>query len=133
MFKDGDGKVCYMAAAPTKSEGNYTYRDDVFLTVTHRPKDKSYDVVSLAVGYNYKKGSKPTMRIDNEKALDLSPVADMAWLKDNKTDKNAVQSMIKSSNVIARGESVRGTKITDTFSLKGFTKAYEEINKACGR
>ena len=133
MFKDSEGKVCYMAAMPKESEGKYTYRDDVFLTITHRPKDKSYDVVSLAAGFTYKKGSKPTLRIDNEKALPLYPVADMAWLENGQTDSKAVQSMIKSSNAIARGESVRGTKIVDTFSLKGFTKAYDAINKACGR
>ncbi len=57
----------------------------------------------------------------------------MAWVKDAANDKKLVQDMIKGSEAIAYGQSRRGTKITDTFSLKGFTKAYEAINEACGK
>lgn len=132
-FQETDGKVCYMAAEPAKSAGKYTYRGDVFLSVTHRPNDKSYDVVSIQAGFTYKKGTKPTLRVDNHKTVNLEAVKDMAWVKEAVTDKKLVQDMIKGSNAIAYGQSVRGTKITDTFSLKGFTKAYEAINEACGR
>ena len=31
-----------------------------------------------------------------------------------------------------RGMSSRGTKTTDEFSLKGFTKAYAAMNQKCG-
>lgn len=132
-FQGTDGKVCYMAAEPAKSVGKYTYRDDVFLSVTHRPTDKTYDVVSIQAGFTYKKGTKPTIRIDNRKAINLEAVKDMAWVKESKTDKQLVQDMIKGGEAIAYGQSQRGTKITDTFSLKGFTKAYEAINEACGK
>lgn len=132
-FQGTDGKVCYMAAEPTKSVGKYTYRDDVFLSVTHRPHDKTLDVVSIQAGYTYKKGVKPTIRIDNNKTVALQAVKDMAWAKEASFDKKLVQDMIKGSNAVVYGQSQRGTKITDTFSLKGFTKAYEVINEACGR
>lgn len=133
MFKDSDGKVCYMAAQPTQSQGKYTYRDDAFLTITHRPSDKTYDVVSMTAGFTYKKGSKPNIRIDKKKAVTLSPMSDTAWAKDSKTDRELVQSMIAGSNAYLNGVSARGTNITDTFSLKGFSKAYQAINEACGR
>lgn len=132
-FQETDGKVCYMAAEPTKSAGKYTYRGDVFLSVTHRPNDKSYDVVSIQAGFTYKKGTKPTLRVDNRKTVNLEAVKDMAWVKEAAIDKKLVQDMIKGGEAVAYGQSVRGTKITDTFSLKGFTKAYEAINEACGR
>ncbi len=132
-FDDVDGKVCYMAAEPTESKGKYTSRDDVFLMITHRPSDKSYDVVSMTAGFTYQKGSKPNIRIDKKKAVTLMPVADMAWAKDAKTDAQLVKDMIAGSNAYLNGTSKRGTKITDTFSLKGFSKAYQAINQACGR
>lgn len=133
MFKDSDGIVCYMAAQPIDSQGKYTYRDDAFLTITHRPQEQSYDVVSMTAGFTYKKGSTPNIRVDKKKAVTLTPMADMAWAKDSQTDQALVKSMISGSNAYVNGVSARGTHITDTFSLKGFTKAYEAINKACGR
>lgn len=132
-FQGTDGKVCYMADEPAKSVGKYTYRDDVFLSVTHRPNDKTFDVVSMQAGFTYKKGTKPTLRVDNHKAVNLEAVKDMAWVKEATSDKKLVQDMIQGGEAIAYGQSQRGTKITDTFSLKGFTKAYETINEACGR
>ncbi len=132
-FHDGTGKVCYMATQPTESKGKYTYRDDIFLTITHRPAEKSYDVVSMTAGFTYQKGSKPNIRIDKKKAVTLMPVANMAWAKDTETDKQLVEAMIAGSNAYLNGTSKRGTKITDTFSLKGFSKAYNAINEACGR
>src|SRR3546814_11545879 len=46
-FMENGNKVCYMASKPTKEEGQYTSRGDVFLLVTHRPGDNSSDVVSI--------------------------------------------------------------------------------------
>ncbi|MBR5129738.1 MAG: invasion associated locus B family protein [Alphaproteobacteria bacterium] len=133
VFHDGTGKVCYMAAQPIESKGKYTSRDDVFLTITHRSAEKTYDVVSMTAGFTYQKSSKPSIRIDKKKAITLIPVADMAWAKDDKTDAALVKDMIAGSNAYVNGTSKRGTKITDTFSLKGFSKAYNAINEACGR
>ena len=133
VFQDGTGKVCYMAAEPIESKGKYTSRDDVFLTITHRPAEKTYDVISMTAGFTYQKGSKPNIRIDNKKAITLMPVEDMAWAKDDKTDAALVKDMVAGSNAYVNGTSKRGTKITDTFSLKGFSKAYNAINEACGR
>lgn len=133
VFQDEAGKVCYMAAEPKQSKGKYTKRDDVFLTITHRPAEKTYDVVSMTAGFTYQKGSKPNIRIDNKKAVTLMPVEDMSWAKDEKTDATLVKDMIAGSNAYVNGTSQRGTKILDTFSLKGFSKAYNAMNGACGR
>ena len=40
--------------------------------------------------------------------------------------------MKKGNRMVVKGTSSRGTLTTDTFSLKGFTKAYGAIGKACG-
>ncbi len=130
---EGTEKVCYMATEPKKSTGKYSKRDDVFLLVTHRPSANSYDVVSIETGFTYQAGSKPSFRIDNQKAINMAVDNDRAWFPDNATDTKVIPELIKGSNVIVKAKSKRGTAITDTYSLKGFSKAYSAIQKACGR
>ena len=132
VFEDAKGKTCYMATEPIKSIGKYKVRDDVFLFVTHHPAEKTFDVVNVMAGYTYKKSSKPQLSIDDNKAETLAIHADTAWSKDSKTDEKLVAQMKKGSSATLKGTSARGTLTTDTFSLKGFSKAYNEIQKACG-
>ena len=90
-------------------------------------------MVNVSAGYTYKKSSKPTFSVDNKKATNLVVSNDTAWAKDADTDAKLVAAMKKGSNAVLKGTSARGTVTTDTFSLKGFGKAYQAINKACGR
>ena len=130
-YDDGNGKICYIASEPTKSSGKYSKRDDVFLMVTHRPSEKAFNVVNTVAGYTYKKGSKPTITIDKKKAITLATHEDTAWAKETKTDKTLVEQMKAGSTAVLKGTSKRGTLTTDTFSLKGFSKAYQKIDEAC--
>lgn len=132
-YNDGTDHVCYMAASPSKSQGKYTRRDDVYLIVTHRPNNQTYDVVNVVAGYTYKTTSKPQLTIDANKPIELKRHEDKAWAKDAETDAKLVDEMKKGNRAVLLGTSARGTKTTDTFSLKGFSKAYDAINKACGR
>ena len=133
VYQGAEGKICYMAAEPEKSVGKYKKRDDVFLRITHRPADKTFDVVSFVAGYTYKKTSKPTLTVDKKSAVSLVPYEDTAWAKDTKTDQQLVAYMKAGTSAVLRGTSKRGTAITDTFSLKGFSKAYREISEACNQ
>ena len=133
LYRDQNGKVCYMASEPTKSVGKYKQRDDVFLFVTHHPSEKTYDVVNVMAGYTYQVGFSPTLTVDKNQGISVTAHADTAWTKDTKTDLRLVQQMKKGSTAILRGKSKRGTLTTDTFSLKGFSKAYRDIQKACDR
>ncbi len=133
VYQAEDGKICYMSTEPEKSVGKYKKRDDVFLTITHRPADQSFDVVNAVAGYTYKKGSKPTLTVDKKAAIALRTQADAAWAKNADTDKKLVTQMKAGSEAVLRGISKRGTVTTDTFSLKGFSKAYRTISEACGQ
>lgn len=130
---ESGSKICYMAARPTSSKGKYTRRGDVFLTVTHRPADKAYDVVSFVAGYIYLKGEKPTITIDKQKSISMFSKSEGAWVEKSETDRMLVSQMRKGGQAVIKGRSFRKTRTTDTFSLKGFSKAYQMINKACGR
>lgn len=127
-----DGKpACYMASQPKKAEGNYKKRGDVFAIVTHRPKEKRRDEVSIVAGYKYAKDSWVEVAV-GKKTFKLFTQDDGAWAPDKDSDAKLVKAMIKGSKMIVSGTSARGTKTKDTYSLSGFTKAYEAIGKACG-
>ena len=131
-FVEKAGKVCYIASIPQKDEGNYTRRGDIFAIVTHRPEEKSFDVVSFVAGYTYKSGSSVEVRIGSNR-FTLFTHNDTAWAKNTVTDKEIVNAMVKGVRMIVKGTSSRGTETTDTYSLVGFTNAVEAINQACNR
>ncbi len=129
--KEGGKKVCYMASAPEKAEGKYKKRDDPYVLVTHRPAEKSIGVVSVRAGYTYKKDSEVELNIDGQR-FTLFTDAGGAWARDTKTDRALVRAMKGGLSMIIAGISGRGTLTTDTYSLNGFTAAYNAITKACG-
>lgn len=129
--QDDKGKVCYISSQPIKSAGKYTKRDDVFLMVAHRPADKVFNEINVVAGYTYQKGGKPTFSVDNKKAVFLTTQDNTAWAKDAKADATLVAQMKAGSKGVLKGKSKRGTATTDTFSFKGFSKAYQAINEAC--
>ncbi len=128
---EGGKKVCYMASAPEKAEGKYRKRDDPYVLVTRRPAEKSVGVFSVRAGYTYKKGSEVEVNIDGQRFL-LFTDAGRAWAYESKVDGVLVRAMKGGLTMIVAGISTRGTLTTDTYSLKGFTAAYNAITKACG-
>lgn len=131
-FAEGGNKVCFMASQPTKSAGNYQRRGEVFALITHRPSEKSFDVFSFVAGYTYKAGSDVQLSIGNNKYT-LFTQGDTAWAYDSERDRAIANAIRSGSNLVVTGHSSRGTKTTDTFSLRGSTAAHQAMNKACGR
>ena len=125
------GKICFLYSEPTKKRGNYTRRGDVFVQVTHRPKENIRDVVSFTAGYTFKNDSDVEVEIGDAK-YDLFTDNDAAWAKDSKTDGQLVIAMIRGATMVVRGTSSRGTLTTDTYSLNGFTAAYNAASAECG-
>ncbi|MDR1025848.1 MAG: invasion associated locus B family protein [Lactobacillus sp.] len=132
-YKETNGDVCYMASAPKKDEGKYNKRGDIYVVVTHRPKEKSFDVVNFVAGYDYKTGSEVAVKIGNKTIDNLFTSGDKAWAISDSTDKELVAAMQKGDKMIVHGESSRGTKTKDTYSLKGFSAAYKAISTKCNK
>ncbi|MEX0758145.1 MAG: invasion associated locus B family protein [Tistlia sp.] len=130
---EGEGKVCFIASKPLKSEGNYTRRGTVVAMVTRRPGRVPNDEVSIQAGYSYKPGETVELDVDGETAYELVTKDEYAWLprSDGELDKKLIASMVNGLNMTVRGFSARDTLTTDTFSLRGFTAAYEAMKKAC--
>ena len=87
--------------------------------------------MSLTAGYTYKKGSTATIQVDKNAAIELLTNDDTAWADTAKTDALITKQMRSGSTAVIKGKSSLGNLTTDTFSLKGFTKANDAITKAC--
>ncbi|MBP2301615.1 invasion associated locus B family protein [Azospirillum picis] len=130
-FDENGRKVCYMSSQPKKTEPAKAKRGDIYALVTHRPSEKSFDVVSVIVGYPFKKGSDGEVSIDG-KSFKLFTDGETAWARDAETDRAVSAAMRGGRTMVVKGESGRGTKTTDTYSLDGVSQAYDAINEACG-
>jgi len=128
--KEGGKTICYMASEPTKMRGDYTKRGASYAMVTHRPAEKSRNVVSVRAGYDYKPSSEVEIAVGKEK-FKLFTKDGWAFAPDPDADNALVKAMVRGAAMTVVGLSSRGTKTTDTYSLKGFTAAYRAISKAC--
>ena len=131
-YRDARAGFCYAGSKPVKQEGRYTQRGDAFVLVTHRPKEKSFDVVSFDAGYAYKDGAEVSVIIGAQ-TLSLFGQGEQAWARDGGGDIQLVKAMRGGSTLVVKGTSSRGTETTDTYSLKGVSAALDAINKACPR
>lgn len=130
VFGDSKGTLCYIASAPTKSEGDYKKRGDIYVMVTHRPKGKPKDQVSFEAGYTLKPGSTVHVTIGSHK-FRLFSDAGQAWTYEASDDAKLVQAMKGGATMVVDGISSRGTETTDTYSLKGISAAYKAMVQAC--
>lgn len=117
--QEGGQKVCYAFARA----GN---RQAAILTVTHRPQGR--DQVALRSGYTYARNAEVTVTVGSNE-LDFYTAQDNAFAREGS---RAVTAFRGGAQAVAKGPGAqgRGTS-TDTFSLSGFTAAYEAISKEC--
>ena len=130
MSYEQEGKmVCYIFAKPTKKTGNYRKRSEPYLIVTHINDQE--DQVSITPGYDFKKGTKPYIQIDNKKYRFLIVKEDRAWSIDRNLDDTLITNMKKGSRFRVQSTSTLGTYSIDYYSLMGFTKAYQNMKTLC--
>jgi len=132
-FEEKGTKVCYISSQPKKKEPAAAKRGDVYVLVTHRPAEKTLDVVSFIAGYPFKKDSETVLEVGG-KSFKLFTDGETAWARDADTDKAVTAAFrdTKGKPMVVKGVSGRGTKTTDTYSLDGVAQAYDAINQACG-
>ncbi len=129
-YTENGAKVCYIAASPTNSVGEYTKRGDVFAMVTHRPADKATYVFSFLAGYDYAANASVSVAVDGD-PVTLVGAGDVAWTANDSADRALSDSLRKGKKMTVSGVSARGTKTKDSFSLSGSGSALDAIGKAC--
>lgn len=130
-YNDRGNVICYMASSPKKDEGKYTKRGDIYTVVTHRPSEKSFDEVSFVAGYTFNTKAPLTVKIGHQTFGSTFTEGDKGWMRTSDEDAKIVAAMKRGERMIVDGQSSRGTATKDTYSLKGFTAAYQAISAKC--
>lgn len=73
------------------------------------------------------------IQIGNKTIDKLFTDGTMAWTINGQVDAELIKEMKRGSRMIVTGTSSRGTQTKDTYSLKGFNKAYMAISKKCNK
>jgi invasion protein IalB len=130
VVDDARGKVCYMASEPTEQKGNYTKRGSPAVLVALLPGEPPSEQVSVQPGYAYRKGSNVGVTVGAQK-FELFTQGEHAWARTDEDDKALITAMRKGADMTVTGTSVKDTNSTDTYSLLGFSDAYDAMKNAC--
>jgi invasion protein IalB len=128
-----DGKpVCFAISKPTSAvtDPPGRNRDDPYLFLSTRPAEKVKNEVSTIVGYPQKVNADTTASIGTA-SYAMYAQNDGAWIKNAAQEAQMVETMRKGSEIIIRSVSTRGTKTTDTYSLKGVSEALDKVAEEC--
>ncbi len=117
--------VCYAFVRANHSTPAVPGRGEVVLTVTQRPSGR--DAVAITAGFAFAANAAVTVQVD-QTALDFYTAGRSAFARDGHATAAAFG---RGSKVTAHSPGPKNTNVVDTFSLKGFGRAYEAINKSC--
>ena len=122
-----EDNYCYIGSLPISSdipEGKK--RGDVYILI-YRINKNTEAIVQINSGYPYKNEEPVNVKID-KKNYEFYADEDSAWTdKDNEV----IYAMKKGIKLFVFGISSRGTKTIDTYTLNGFTTAYNKLTKDC--
>ena len=123
VHSEAGQKVCYAFTRASRTDPS---REGVILTVTHRTNGR--DQVALSAGYAYPRNAAVTVAI-GQTQLPFYTGGNSAFARDGRA---AVAAFRGGSQAVARGPRAggRGTA-TDTFTLAGFSAAYDAISQEC--
>jgi hypothetical protein len=128
----GGKQICFAIAKPTSSETTPPNRprNPTYMFISSRPADKVSNEVSIIIGYPFKPSSEATVEVGST-SFALYTQQDGAWIKNAAEEAHLVDSMKAGQSAIVKGTSTKGTKTTDTFSLKGLAQALDRTDKDC--
>jgi len=128
--KQGNNLVCFAISMPIKMQPKNLNRAESRIFVTFRTKDNIRDEVSVTGGYPYKKNIPVDVSIANSN-FKFSSLEKFAWLPGKNDEIKIVRQMKKGNQAKVIGISARGNKTIDTYSLLGFTDAYNSAKNQC--
>jgi len=128
----GGKTVCFALAKPSaaSTEPAGRSRDASYMFVSTRPAEKVRNEVSAIVGYPQKASTDATATIGSS-SYAMYTQNDGAWIKNAAEEAQMVDTMKKGGDLVVRSVSGRGTKSTDTYSLKGLAEALDKVAQEC--
>jgi len=129
---NGGKKLCYALAKPASqaTEPANRPRDPAYIFVSTRPSENVRNELSIVIGYPFKPGYEANVDIGSAKYAMYTQV-DGAWVKNAAEEARMVDAMRKGSDMVVAGESGKGTKSTDRYTLKGLAQALDRVAQEC--
>jgi invasion protein IalB len=126
-------EVCFALSKPTSgvTDPPGRNRDPAYAFISTRPAEKVKNEVSVIVGYPQKPGYDAQAVIDGSAKFTLYTQDDGAWVKNAAQESQMVETLRKGTQLVITSESSRGTKTTDTYSLKGVSDALDKVAAEC--
>ena len=128
--QEGKELVCFALSQPIKKEPQNLNRAEARIFVTFRTKGNVQDEASVTGGYPYKKDAKIDVTIEDVN-FKFESSENFAWLTTKDQEIKLINLMKKKNDAKVVGISARGNKTTDTYSLLGFTDAYNSAKNKC--
>ncbi len=128
----GGKKVCFAIAKPAASETAPPGRprNPSYMFISSRPGDKVSNEVSIIIGYPFKSSAEATVEVGTM-SFALYTQQDGAWVKNATEEARLIEAMRAGQSAIVKGTSTKGTRTTDTFSLKGLAQALDRTDRDC--
>lgn len=136
IFVEDNPTQCWVVSAPKETvntrDGRVVavQRGDIFMFVSFWPGSDQMGEVSFMGGYPFAEGSTVQLTVGDSE-FELFTDGETAWAASPEEDRQIATALKRGSEAKIVGRSARGTTTTDTFSLMGFTAAYEDAQKRC--
>ncbi len=136
VFVEDDPTQCWIVSAPVEirnvrnGQEVEARRGEIRLFVSYWPGDGKRGEVSTTGGYPYADGSAVTIEIGSD-SFELFTEGELAWAASPAEDGEIIAAMKRGAQAVVTGQSSRGTRTEDTFSLLGFTAAVEDAESRC--
>jgi len=125
--QEGNQKVCYAFTRAQRGEGAAAQaRQNVTLTVTHRPAGR--DQVAVSLGAPLARQAVVDMTIGSNEFRSYGAVQSSAFFQGNAA---LISAFRGGREAVVQSPGPARAAVTDTFSLSGFTAAYEAISREC--
>jgi invasion protein IalB len=108
-----------------------TAANPVYMFISTRPGEKVKDEVSVLVtGYQLKGNTEATVTVGSANFA-MYTQNEGAWVKNAAEESQLVDALRKGQDVVIKATTAKGTKTTDTFSLKGIAQALDRVAQEC--
>ncbi|WP_092780206.1 invasion associated locus B family protein [Jannaschia pohangensis] len=137
VFVEDNPTQCWIVSAPKSIRNTRdgaeveARRGDIRLFVSYWPGADKKGEVSATGGYPYASGSTVTITIGSS-TFEMFTDGELAWAASPTDDQRIIDAMKRGSQATVSGQSGRGTRTEDTFSLLGFTAAVTDAEQRCG-
>ena len=128
-FEKSD-EYCYIGSLATETDLPSDKKRGDFYVLVYKNIGNPDTVVQIEAGYSYKVSSDIIITIDKGeyKFYTTEDLPTAAWTEE---DSKVIFAMKKGLDLKVRGESSRGTITNDTYTLNGFTAAYNKLTDNC--